>query len=81
MEPLYVDAPSNEKTISEHSIMFSEMKSQIHMGILSRREMNVRKQKVPQMLTGGGTKYTIFLRWGLGHKQLRFLEKSPSGLL
>lgn len=39
--------------------MFSEMKSQIYMGILSRREMNVRKQKVPQMLKGGNQVYNI----------------------
>lgn len=39
------------------------VKSQIHMGIFSRREMNVLKQKVSEVLTRG-TKYAVFLRWG-----------------
>ena len=53
-------APSNEKTISVHSIMVS-VKAQIHLGISSRREMDVRKQKVSEVLTRG-TKYAALHR-------------------
>lgn len=51
-------APSNEKTITVHSIMVS-VKAQIHLGIFSRREMDVRKQEVSEVLTRG-TKYAVF---------------------
>ena len=51
-------APSNEKTITVHSIMVS-VKAQIHLGIFSRREMDVRKQEVSEVLTRG-TKCAVF---------------------
>lgn len=70
-------ASSDEKTIWVHSIMFS-VKSQIHVGIFSGREMNVGKQKVSEALTRG-TKYTALLRWGFGG-WVGFLE-NPSLML
>lgn len=49
---VYAPALSNEKTISVHSIMVS-LKAPSHLGKFCRREMDVSKQKVSEVLTGG----------------------------
>lgn len=57
---IHAAAPSNEKTITVHSIIVS-VKAQLHLGIFTRREMDVWKQKVSELLTRG-TMCAVFLR-------------------